>query len=138
MQEQDVHFKIIRYLSKALNSAERNYSASERECLAIAHALTILKPYLLGTNFTIMTDCRALTTTKEKVNLNSRIMRWLLILQKFTFGIKCVKGYESFSDSLSLFDMSDLENKSFDYNFTKAFVNKRDIELNVFMFLTDS
>ena len=27
--------------------------------------------------------------------------------------------------------MSDLENKSFDYKFTKAFVDEKDIELNV-------
>jgi hypothetical protein len=51
VQEQDGHFKIIRYLFRTLNPVERNYSVSERECLAIVHALTILKPYILGNNF---------------------------------------------------------------------------------------
>ena len=71
MQEQDGHFKIIRYLSRTLNPAERRYSASERECLAIVHELAIVKPCILGTNFTSMTDCRALTTMGEKTNCNS-------------------------------------------------------------------
>jgi len=69
MQEQDGHFKIIGYLCRTLNHAERNDSVSERECLAIVHALMILKPYLLGANFSIMTDCRALSTTREKGQL---------------------------------------------------------------------
>jgi hypothetical protein len=44
MQEQEDHLKIIRQLSRPLNLAERKYAASERECLAIVHSLTILKP----------------------------------------------------------------------------------------------
>ena len=79
MQERDGHVKIIRYVSRTLNPAEKKYSASERECFAIVHALTILKPYLLGANFTIMSDCRALTTMREKANFNSRIMTWLRV-----------------------------------------------------------
>jgi hypothetical protein len=106
------HFKIICYLSSFLNSTEKNFSASERECLVIGHALTILKPYLLGTNFTIMTDCRALTTMREKANFNSGIIKWLLLLQQFALGIKYVKGSENLSDFLSRVDMSDHENKS--------------------------
>ena len=99
MQEQDGHFKIIRYLSRTLNPAERRYSASERECLAIVHELAIVKPCILGTNFTSMTDCRALTTMGEKTNCNFRIMRCLLLLLQFTFGIKYVKGSENLSQA---------------------------------------
>jgi len=88
MQEQDDHFRITCFLSRTVNRTERNYSASERECLAIVHAFTILKPYLPGTNCIIMTDCRASTTMRQKANCNCPIMRWIPLLQQFTFGIK--------------------------------------------------
>jgi len=52
-------------------------------------------------------------------------------LQQFTFGIKHVKGSENFSDSLSRVDMNDLKNKSFDYNFSKHFLDETHIALNV-------
>ena len=43
IQEQDCHFKIILYLCRTFTPAESNYSASVIECLAIVHALAILK-----------------------------------------------------------------------------------------------
>jgi len=35
----------IGYWSKSLNDAERNYSATERECYSVVWAITILRPY---------------------------------------------------------------------------------------------
>jgi hypothetical protein len=60
--------------------------------------VNLLKPYLLGTNFTVMTDCNALLTLKENANSKSRLMRWHLALQQFTFGIKHVKGEQNLGD----------------------------------------
>ena len=71
--------------------------------------MNLLKPYLLGTNFTVMTDCKALLTLKENANFKSRLLRWHLALQHFTFRIKYVKGEENLGDSLSRIDLSDLE-----------------------------
>ena len=48
LQKQEEKFRIIRYLSRTLTPAERNYSSPERECLAIVHSVNLLKPYLLG------------------------------------------------------------------------------------------
>ena len=42
-------------------------------------------------------------------------MRWHLVLQQFTFGIKHVKGEENLGYILSRFDFSDLESKSLEY-----------------------
>jgi hypothetical protein len=113
LQEQGGNSKFIRHLSLTLNPDERNYSASERECLATVHALTSFKPYLLGTDFTVMTDCKALSTMREKANFDSRIIRWVLLLEQSAFGIKYVKGHENLSDSLSRIDMSDMQSRTF-------------------------
>jgi hypothetical protein len=115
LQKQEEKFRIIRYLSRTLTSAERHYSSSERKCLAIVHSVNLLKPYLLDTNFTVMTDCKALLTLKENANFKSRLMRWHLALQQCTFGIKHLKGEENLGDILSRIDLSDLESKSLKY-----------------------
>jgi hypothetical protein len=43
MSEEGGHNKIISYLCQTWTPAEENYSASERECLTIAHASNVLK-----------------------------------------------------------------------------------------------
>jgi hypothetical protein len=121
LQKQEEKFGIIRYLSRTLTPAERNYSNPEREYLAIVHSVNLLKPCLLGTNFTVMTDCKALLTLKENANFKSRLIRWHLALQQFTFGIKHVKGEENMGDILSRIDLSDLESTSLEYSLESHF-----------------
>jgi hypothetical protein len=47
--------RVIAYYSKKLNSAERNYSATERELLAVVYALTEWRCYVLGKQVTVTT-----------------------------------------------------------------------------------
>lgn len=44
------------FLSRTLNSAEPNYSASERECLAVVWDLQLLRPYPQYKDFTVFMD----------------------------------------------------------------------------------
>ena len=46
----------IGFFSKGLTSAEKNYSATERECLAVVWSATSLRPYIEGQTVRVRTD----------------------------------------------------------------------------------
>ena len=92
LQKQADKLRIIRCLSRTLAPAERNYSSPKRECLAIVHSVNLLKPYVLGTNFTVMTDCKVLLTFKENANFKSRLMRWHWLCNKLPLVSSTEKG----------------------------------------------
>jgi hypothetical protein len=53
---QDDH--VIAYTSRSLTSTERNYSATEKECLGVVWSLNKFGMYLEGRHFTMITDHR--------------------------------------------------------------------------------
>ena len=77
----------VGYWSKTLNDAERNYSATERECFAVVWAVTTLRPYIEGTRFTIRTDHDALRWLMTLTDSSGRLTRWRLRLLEFDFEI---------------------------------------------------
>ena len=52
--EQEGH--VIAYFSRALTKAEKHYSVIQQECLAAVAAMKQFRHYLLGRQFTLMTD----------------------------------------------------------------------------------
>ncbi|KAK7922269.1 hypothetical protein WMY93_009171 [Mugilogobius chulae] len=82
----------ILYLSRKLLPRESRYSVVEKEGLAIKWALESLKYYLLGREFDLETDHRALTWINSMKDHNSRLTRWYLSLQPFKFVVRHRSG----------------------------------------------
>jgi len=60
-QEQpDETYKPVGYWSCSITEAEKNYSTTEKVCLAVVWALFMLRPYVQGTRFIVRTDHSAL------------------------------------------------------------------------------
>lgn len=83
---------VVLYYSKSMNSAQRNYCATDRELLAVVTSMTDLQHYLFGRHFTLVTDHSALASLKSEKDPHGRRARWQANLQRFDFDIVHKKG----------------------------------------------
>ena len=86
---------MVYYASKTLNQAERNYTTTENELLAVVYALDKFRAYLVGSDIIIFTDHSALKYLLTKQNAKSRLFRWVLLLQESNMQIRDKKGVEN-------------------------------------------
>ncbi|RWS00805.1 protease: reverse transcriptase: ribonuclease H: integrase-like protein, partial [Dinothrombium tinctorium] len=87
LQDQGEGYKPVYYLSRLMNSHERNYSISEKECLAIVWATEKLKHFLTGHKFKVETDHCSLCWINSKVKLPERLKRWMVHPQGYDYEI---------------------------------------------------
>lgn len=73
----------VTFESKKLDRTQRNYSAYERELLAIIHALKKWRHYLYGATFEVRTDHESLKWLSSQKELTGRKVHWAQILQEF-------------------------------------------------------
>ena len=82
----------MEYWSYSLSDSERNYSATERECLAVVWAVRTLRPYVEGTKFTVRTGHDALRWLMSLTETSGRLTRWRLRLAENDFTIQYRPG----------------------------------------------
>ena len=94
-QREDKKPFVIYYANKTLDSAQANYTTTEKEFLAIVFALEKFRSYIVGSPVTIFTDHAALKYLLSKQDSKPRLTRWILLCQEFNLTIKDKKGVEN-------------------------------------------
>jgi hypothetical protein len=82
----------VAFESRRLNRAERNYSARDREQLAVVHATHKWRHYLLGQPVTVRTDHRPLLYPLGLQFMKSRHHRWEEQLAQFDLNLMYREG----------------------------------------------
>ncbi len=101
MQDQGRGLQPIAFDGRKLNDAERKYITTDRENLALIHALRNWRCYLEGSQFTVETDHHALIHLQTQPQLNRRQVGWMELLASYTFDIVHKPGKSNVSDPLS-------------------------------------
>eukprot|EP00253_Pinus_taeda_P005869 PITA_05869 len=94
-QEEDRKPYEIYYISKNLSPTELNYIVTEKEFLAVIHAVNKFRHYITGYPVILYTDNSAIKYLANKPITNGRITRWLILLQEFDITMKDRPGKEN-------------------------------------------
>ncbi|CAM8908302.1 unnamed protein product [Rhodiola kirilowii] len=86
---------VIYYASRTLDVAQKNYSTTEKELLAVVFALEKFRSYLLCTKVVVYSDHAAIRYLMTKKEAKPRLIRWILLLQEFDVEIRDKKGIEN-------------------------------------------
>ena len=91
-QEQDSAIRPVAYFSKHLSPAQKNYSTSEKELLAIVLSVEYFIQYLWGNQFEVNTDHQPLQWLFKTAKPTARLARWLIRLSDYNFTINYKPG----------------------------------------------
>ena len=84
--------RVIAFASRSLSRSERNYSVTERECLAAVFCTEVFRPYIEGTPFTLITDHYSLLWLDNLKEPTGKLARWVLKLRQYHFTMVHRKG----------------------------------------------
>ena len=82
----------IAFASKTMTSAQRNYTVTEQECLAVLFGIDKFRQFVEGTKFRVVTDHHSLLWLKDQKNPRGRLCRWSIELSHYDFEVEHRKG----------------------------------------------
>ena len=77
----------IYFVYKNMSPAEVNYTVTEKELLVVFHAINKFRHYITWYQDFVHTDNSTIKFLMKKPVTNSRVTRWLLLLQEFNINI---------------------------------------------------
>ncbi|MCO5603365.1 hypothetical protein L7F22_057515 [Adiantum nelumboides] len=94
--------RVVAYESRLFSSRERTLQSYEKEMLAVMHALSSWKHFLLRADFVVQTDHQTLRYLLTQAKLLEQHMRWANFSSMFHFQIVHVEGKKNVvADALS-------------------------------------
>ncbi|XP_059085528.1 uncharacterized protein K02A2.6-like [Tigriopus californicus] len=111
--------KLVQCGSRYLTAAETRYAVCEIEALAVQWAVQRCRLYLLGIQFTVITDHKPLFGIFKGSNLgsmdNPRLQRIMMKLAAYTFDVQWIPGKKHHvADALSRFPLFDIQKEDQD------------------------
>ena len=84
--DKDGNERVVEYISRALQQAEKAWNTTELEALGVLWACETFRPYVYGRKFTVVTDHVALKWLMAR-QTPGRLQRWGLRLQEYDFEV---------------------------------------------------
>ena len=98
----------ISFASRLLNKAERNYSVTDKEYLAIVRALKKFRYMVWGCEVMVVSDHHALCWLMSKEEIGGRLARWSSYLQGWNLAIVHKSGrLHNDADALSRYPVGE-------------------------------
>lgn len=101
LQDQGHGLQPVAYEGRKMTAAEARYITTDKENLALVHALRTWRCYLEGRKFTVETDHASLRWLQTQPSLNRRQARWMELLANYDMDIIHKPGKLNRSDPLS-------------------------------------
>jgi hypothetical protein len=86
-KKEDQQSYAIYFVRKNLSPTELNYTVTEKESLAVVHAIKKIHHYIIGYEIFVHIDHSAIRFLMNKPITNGRVTRWLLLLQEFNITL---------------------------------------------------
>lgn len=83
---------VIAYASRLLTKQEKNYTTTEKDCLALVWAVRKFRPFLKGYRFTAISDHVAFRWLMSLMQPSGRLARWVIELQQHDLRSSIGKG----------------------------------------------